>query len=213
MVSVTSKKEQPASKNRSNKSEAPKIKRPSKIFSEYYSSIILLLIAALVGGGYLVIKPKIDEYKNLRAHSELQRQNITNEQQYLAGLKRSVSAARSIDPEVLDKVDKALPREFSIPQTLVMINRASKANNTQVSGIIFSPESKSSRKKTELQSMQMTLNVSAPNYAALKNFINSLEKSLRLIDIQMLTVSEFNQEGAGFTLQLSTYYYPSGIQD
>jgi Tfp pilus assembly protein PilO len=189
--------------------EVPKIKKPSKIFTEYYSSIILLLITALVGAGYLVIKPKIDEYKAIQANSELIKQNVENEQTYLAALRRSVSAAQSISPDVLTKVDKALPRSFSIPETLVMLNRSAMAANVKITNIAFSPVSDKVVSKTGLQSIQLTLNVSAADYRALKNFLSILEASLRMIDIQMLTVTDFTEAGASFSLQLRTYYYPS----
>jgi Tfp pilus assembly protein PilO len=190
------------------KDEAPKFKKPSRIFTEYYSSIILILITVLLGAGYFVIKPKIDEYKALKAHSESLRQNIQNEQTYLSGLRRSVSAAQSIAPDVLSKVDEALPRTFSIPETLVLMNRAALTNQVEVSSVVFSPVVGKKTTKTNLQTMQLTLNVAAPDYIALKQFLNTLEVSLRLIDIQMLTVSDFSEKGASFSLQLRTYYYP-----
>ncbi len=189
--------------------KAPKIKRPSKLFTEYYSSIILILITVLVGAGYFVIKPKIDDYKNIRAHTDSIRQSIENEQNYLAGLRRSVNAAEAIAPEVLNKVDSALPRSFSIPETLVIMNRTASKTNVKILSIVFSPGSEKNTKNKNLQNVQITLNVEAANYTALKNFLNSLEASLRLIDIQMLTVSDFSKESASFSLQLRTYYYTS----
>jgi len=202
----------PQKKPKPQKEEAPKLKKPSRIFTEYYSSIILILITALVGAGYLVIKPKIDEYKAIRANSQSIVSNIENEQTYLSGLRRSVSAAQSIAPGVLDKVDQALPRAFSIPDTLVLMNRSAKSSKVEISSIVFSPVADKSKKKSDLQSMQLTLNVKAPNYVALKNFLNTLEVSLRMIDIQMLTVSDFTKDGTNFALQLRTYYYPSADQ-
>jgi Tfp pilus assembly protein PilO len=192
--------------------KAPKIKKVSRIFTEYYSSIILILITILVGAGYLVIKPKIDEYKDINANAESIKQNVENEQSYLAGLRRSVAAAQSIAPGVLDKVDQALPRKFSIPETLVLMNRAAISSNVKIANIVFSPVAEKSGKKSNLQGMQITLNVSAPNYLALKQFLNTLEISLRMIDIQMLTVSDFTEEGANFSLQLRTYFYPGATQ-
>ncbi len=192
--------------------DAPKIKRPSKVFTEYYSSIILILITLLVSGGYLVIKPKIDEYKALRANIETIRQNIDNQQTYLAGISRSVSAAESISPEVLNQVDRALPRAFSIPETLVLLNRAAESSSIQVSSIVFSTANGrgSVVEKSDLQSVQMTLNVSAPSYQSLKLFLNTLEVSLRLFDVQMITISDFKDGKASFSLQLRTYYFAGG---
>ncbi len=192
--------------------DAPKIKRPSKVFTEYYSSIILILITLLVSGGYLVIKPKIDEYKALRANIETLKQNIDNQSGYLAGVSRSVSAAESISPQVLERVDRALPRSFSIPETLVLLNRAAEASSIEVSGIVFSAGNGrgSGVEKTDLQSVQMTVNVSAPSYQSLKLFLNTLEVSLRLFDVQMITISDFKEGKAAFSLQLRTYYFSGG---
>ncbi len=189
--------------------DAPKIKRPSKIFTEYYSSIILILITLLISGGYLVIKPKIDEYKALRSNIDNIKQNIENQQSYLAGISRSVSAAESISPQVLARVDRALPRSFSIPETIVLLNRAAETSSIEVSSIVFSPGNGKSEtgKKTDLQSMQMTINVTTPNYQSLKLFLNALEISLRLFDVQMITISDFKEGKASFSLQLRTYYF------
>jgi len=195
----------------SPKEKVPKVVRPSKIFTEYYSSIILILITILVSSGFLVIKPKIDEYKALRANSDSLRQSIQNEGEYLAGLSRSVAAAEALDDTVLKQVDSALPREFSIPQTLVLINRAAKESSIKIASVVFSPETAKTDmkdKNSQVKSMQMTLNVTADNYQSLKQFLNSLEVSLRLIDIQMLTVANFTDGKANFSLQMRTYYFP-----
>jgi Tfp pilus assembly protein PilO len=192
--------------------DAPKIKRPSKVFTEYYSSIILILITVLVSAGYLVIKPKMDEYKDLRANIQTIGQNIENQRNYLSGISRSVAAAQSISPDVLSQVERALPRSFSIPEILVILNRAAKASSIEVGSIVFSAGNARGPaiEKNGLQSVQLTLNVSAPSYQSLKQFLNTLESSLRLFDVQMITVSDFKEGKAAFSLQLRTYYYAGG---
>ncbi|MDF1496578.1 MAG: hypothetical protein P1P90_00780 [Patescibacteria group bacterium] len=203
-MSITTQK----SRSDQNSDQAPKFKKPSKVFTEYYSSIILILITILVGAGYLVIKPKIDEYKAILASAESIKVNLENEQVYLSGLRRSVSAAQSISPDVLEKVDEALPRSFSIPDTLVLLNRSAVASGVEIKNIVFSPISDTNSKKVSLQSMQLSLSITAPNYTTLKKFLSTLEVSLRMIDIQMLTVANFTEDGSDFSLQLRTYYYP-----
>ena len=183
-------------------------KRPSKLFTHYYGSIILLLISALVAGGFFIIKPKIDAYKDIKSRTLSTQNNINAEKQYYDGLSRSVAAANTIDSDVLDQVDRALPRDISIPEMLVQIEQAAKSNNIEISNISF--EQTANKKESKgLQMLNLTLSVTAPNYSALKSFLNTLETSLRIMDLQLMSVAQFTDEGVSFTLQMQTYYYPA----
>ncbi|MFZ6015975.1 MAG: type 4a pilus biogenesis protein PilO [Patescibacteria group bacterium] len=182
-----------------------KPKRPSKIFTEYYGSLILLLLALLVGAGFFVIKPQIDEYKDMRAYTESLRQETNNENTYLAGLKRSVAAAQTIAPGVLEKVDKALPHHFRIPEMLVHMGNAANAANVEIGSISFDAPSGVISKG--LQEVNVTMTLKADGYTSLKKFLHELEVSLRIIDVQTITVSGFGTDSASFSLQMTAYYY------
>ncbi|MBU2566333.1 type 4a pilus biogenesis protein PilO [Patescibacteria group bacterium] len=183
-------------------------KRPSRLFTHYYGSIILLLISVLIAAGFLIIKPKIDAYKNIHSQILSTQNNIDAERQYYDGLSRSVAAANTIDSEVLDKVDRALPREISIPEMLVQVEQASKSNGVSVSSISFE-QTTTKKNENGLQPVGMTMAVKAGSYQQLKSFLNSLETSLRIMDLQLLSVAQFDEKGVSFTLQMQTYYYPT----
>jgi len=191
------------------KKTPPKLKRPSKVFTEYYGSFILLLIALLVAAGYVVIKPKIDDYKSISAETRSKQQEIEAQRTYLEALSRSVAAAQTIQPDVLEKVEQALPRKFDIPELLVQLDEVSKTHNAKITSVTFD----SGDKKTETagpKPINLTLAVEAENYAGVKNFLNGLELSLRLFDVQSIALSGLDKDKVNFSLQMRTYYFPSG---
>ncbi len=188
-----------------------KIKKPSKMFTHYYGTMILLLLALLVAAGFIVIKPKIDEYKGVTSSIQDVQLQAENEKQYFDSLSRSVGAAQTIDPSVLEKVDLALPREPGIPNLLVQMDQAAKANKVKVASITFSAEDKKAA-TGKVQGLNMTMTVEAQDYQALKNFLSSLELSLRVIDIQNLSINSFSKNSAVFSLQMKTYYFPASTK-
>ena len=185
-----------------------KVKRPSKLLTEYYGSIIMLLITVLIAAGFLVIKPKIDELKNLQAGIGGLGQSAQNQESYLDGLSRSVAAAQTIDPGILGKVDLALPRDPNIPGLLVQMDSAATMSGTKLTSISF--DSVATKKTAGLQSVSVTLSIEAPSYSAFKELLKDLEHSLRIMDVQNLNVSSFEPGKTSFSLQFKTYYYPSG---
>jgi len=183
------------------------IKRPSKIFTDYYGSLFMLMIIVYAGAGYLLIKPKIDFYKMTDGQTQASRQTIENEKGYFDSLTRSVSAAQSIDAAVLDKVDLALPRTASIPDMLVQLGAAAAANDVALSNIVFEGTTKAAAKNTAVQPVNITLTVSAKDYPAFKRFLLDLEKSIRLFDVQSINFTMSPEGKVSFNLQLKTYYY------
>ncbi len=191
--------------------EKREVKKPSKMFTHYYGTMILLLLALLVAAGFIVIKPKIDEYKGVTASIQDVQLQAENEKQYFDSLSRSVAAAQTIDPEVLGKVDLALPREPGVPNLLVQMDAAASANKVKISSITFSADDKKAA-TGKVQGLNMTMTVEAQDYQALKNFLSSLELSLRVIDIQNLSINSFSKNSAVFSLQMKTYYFPASTK-
>lgn len=191
--------------------DAIKITKPLKIFTDYYGSVFLLLIASYVALGFLVIKPKIDSNKELEYQIMSTQQIMNNDNSYFEGLSRSVSAAKSIDPVVLKKVDLALPRSAGIPDLLVQLSAAAEVNNVTLSNVVFenSSEAVAVQAIGGVKTVNATLTVTARDYATLKKFLSTLETSLRIFDVQTVTISGFDQGKVNFSIQLKSYYYPA----
>lgn len=199
----------PQSSGQRTPDAGPKPKRPSKFFTDYYGSVFLLLIAAYVAVGFFVIKPKMDDNKQLEAQTKGVRQEIENDRSYFDGLSRSVSAAQSIDPQVLQKVDQALPHTASVPDLLVQLSSAAAVSNVTLSNIVFENAVKAPGGGSASTPINITLSVTAKDYATLKKFLNTLETSLRIFDVQTIAVSGFGEDMINFNLQLKSYFYPS----
>jgi Tfp pilus assembly protein PilO len=184
-------------------------KKPSKFFTDYYGSVFLLLIAACVAVGFFVIKPKIDANKEIEAQTRALRQQIENDKAYFDGLSGSVAAAQTISPDVLTKVNKALPHDASIPELLVQLNAASQGTGVSLTNVVFEGVGKTPAAGAAIQPINMTLTVTAKDYAVLKNFLRALETSLRIFDVQTISVSGLDNDKVNFNLQVKSYYYPS----
>ncbi|MBU0540135.1 hypothetical protein KKF59_04360, partial [Patescibacteria group bacterium] len=104
-------------------------KHPSKLLTEYYSSLFFLLILLFLGASIFVIKPKLDEVKQTNAAIASSLDKLSSETVYLNSLEGSVAAAGAISPAVLDKVDSAMPREAEIPELLVLFSSAAERDN------------------------------------------------------------------------------------
>jgi Tfp pilus assembly protein PilO len=184
-------------------------KRPSKLFTDYYGSVFLLLMAAYVAVGFFIIKPKIDANKGIEAETRALRQQIDNDKTYFDGLSGSVAAAQSISPDVLVKVDQAMPREASIPDLLVQLSAASQGTGVTLTNVVFEGTGKIVTAAAASQAINMTMTIAAKDYGALKNFLSALETSLRIFDVQTINAAGFEGDKVNFTLQVKSYYYPS----
>ncbi len=198
---------QPSLKQEDKKNSA--VKTPSKLFTDYYGTIFLLLIALYVAAGFFVIKPKIDYNKQVAVDTQALRQEIENEKFYFDGLSRSVAAAQAISPEVLDRVDKALPREVSIPELLVILSSAARISQVELNNMVFDNVTAAVPGTKGPLPLNVTMSVGANNYLEVKNFLQVLETSLRIFDVQNINVTSLDQEKTNFSLQLKTYYYPA----
>lgn len=198
---------QPSEKKEEQK--IPAVKTPSKLFTDYYGTLFLLLIALYVMAGFFIIKPKIDYNKQIEVDTLALRQEIDNEKIYYDGLSRSVSAAQAISPEVLEKVDKALPREVSVPELLVILSSSAKISQVELNNLVFDDSTTPVPGTKGPVPINVTMSVTANNYLEVKKFLQVLETSLRIFDVQNINVMGLDQEKTNFSLQLKTYYYPT----
>ncbi|MCI0479884.1 hypothetical protein L0Y59_05040 [Candidatus Uhrbacteria bacterium] len=187
----------------------PATKRPSKILGEYYGSLFLLIIIAFLAATAFVLKPMLDTVKATNVEVTVELDRLEASQAYLDSLERSIAAAQGISPDVLQRVDRLLPRETGIPELLVLFGETAKRNNVQISNLSFSEESDSARLLRPLSTVSevtINVNVGAMNYAEFKRFLRDLETSLRLFDVSAVNFSSTGGD-TGYALLLKTYVY------
>lgn len=185
---------------------APEQKKTSKLWTEYYGTVFFFAALAFIVAAGSVVKPKLDELKRSNAQIVGSLETLENERRYLNSLEQSVAAAGSISSEMLDQVDRALPRRKGIPELLVLFENTAVRDGVKISSLTFAEQEPAARVTSTVGELSVALSVSAKNYPQIKKFIRDLEVSLRLLDITGINVSTRGEE-SGYAIQLKTYTY------
>lgn len=176
--------------------EDPKApKPPSRLWTEYYGAIFLLLTGAFLTAGFLFLRPLILEYRGIGGTITATSEQLRDENEYLESLQRSIEAARSIPEQTLDDVNEALPRDMSIPKLLQILAEIAQQNGVQLNSVQFSEPrlgDSSTGLFSAVQAMDINLGLQSSGYAYTRRFLDTLEHSLRLFDVQTITVAATN---------------------
>lgn len=190
--------------------------RPSRLLTEYYGTLFFLLVTGFFAVAGFVLKPMLDVVKSTNAETTATLQTLENERAYLNSLEQSIAAAQHIPKDVLNQVDRALPREADIPELLVLFSSAAIRDNVSMTNVTFAqmppPQpSRSTSRATSATStlveVQSTLSVNAPGYPQIKRFLRDVERSLRIMDVVGLTVTS-RGDRPSYVIQLKSYAFP-----
>jgi Tfp pilus assembly protein PilO len=188
---------------------APTPKQPSRLLTEYYGALFFCMVLVFILSAVIVLKPMLDDIKATNAQVVSTLTALDNEIVYANSLDQSISAAQVISPDVLSKVDRALPRRQGIPELLVLFQRTSERDGVQISNVSFSEPTTAAT--TTVSELLINMTVTAQNYPQIKTFIRDLEASLRLLDIVGINVST-QGESSAYALQLKTYTYREPVR-
>ncbi len=188
-----------------------KKKKPSRLFVDYYGVIFLLLVAIFILAGFVLLWPLISEFKMTNAEIGSTVQTLKDERDYLESLQRSIAAAETIPADTLMRVDEALPRRVGLPKLLQTMSLIAEQNGVQLSSVQFNEPKQSSTETQQARALSaapldINLTLNSPSYAATRRFLESVERNLRVLDVQQITVTSNEQSGElTYTLQLRTY--------
>jgi hypothetical protein len=191
-------------------SALPKKKPPSRLFTEYYGAMFLAVIALFILSGFMFLKPLILDYKTMMTDIPDAGATLKDERDYLNSLKASVAAAQAIPPDVIKNIDEALPRTVGIPKLLVTMSTIAESMGVRLSSVSFAAPKSASVSPQEgargltLSPVDISLTLSAPDYATMKNYLNRLERNLRIMDVQSINVTG-NDKSFEYPIQLRTY--------
>lgn len=166
---------------------------------------LILFVSALLG--YFGALPK------LREGSEV-KQALTQAQSHLAVTREDLQHVRSLIDfyDKLPKDDKnrvlqALPSEVDLPNLLVQIDRIARESGVLLDDFSIKEEGpqivgfNAENEKTGPDASRMTMKI-AGGYTATKQFLQSLEVFLRVIDIDSILITPFEDKSATATLQM-----------
>jgi hypothetical protein len=190
--------------------QIPKKKPPSRLFTEYYGALFLAITALFILSGFMFLKPLILDYKAMTLDIPDASTSLKDERDYLNSLKASVAAAEAIPPDVITSIDEALPRTVGIPKLLVTMAAIAESTGVRLSSVSFSsPKSvfaspQEGARGLSLSPVDISLTLSANDYATMKTYLNKLERNLRIMDVQSINVSG-NEKSFDYPIQLRTY--------
>lgn len=167
--------------------------------------IIVSLSVALVWGIGLVW-PKYQDLKSLRAKIKEKNIELQQEEGYFLELQK-ISQNFQQYSEALSKIDSALPLDPSIPALFGFLQKRAAQSGLVLKDINFT-STPSNKELQEVKGIKIILSLSG-SYSAFKDFLLSLEKSSRLIEIKNISFTSPSEKEKTFTFNLSivTYSY------
>lgn len=152
------------------------------------SSSILISTSILIF--FLLILPAFDNALMLRNSIE-ERENILSETREVSDRINSLSQEIELRDRDIDNLDKLLPKEKQVPELLSSIESIVSASGLILTEMNFSDVS---GKEGSVKKVNSTMKLTG-SFASFMNFLDLLERNLRLIDVAALDVAAQVIEG------------------
>jgi hypothetical protein len=199
--------------------EIKKKKKISSLFTRFYLASFLFVICGAIIGGYLLLDPLIRSLKNTNKMIAAHQKESEDVTAYLNSVKDSIAAAQSIPPDILKKVDQAMPRDVDEPRLLATMEAFGTKTGISLDSVQFSAGSASQNQNAstapipsgsistlQVNPINIGLNVVSPSYAEARVFLESIEQSIPLLDVSRIGVSGDAMTGEfTYQLQMKTY--------
>lgn len=160
--------------------------------------IIAICLGLTLILGILFLWPKYQNFKNLQLQLENKKTEIRYRGEYYQELFSLSEKLKEFETE-LQNIDSALPSDPSLPPFYNFLQKASSENGLILKSIgsfslSFLPG------KTNIRLISIPIEVSG-SYSSLKNFLRTLEKSARIIEVDGISFSSPG-EGELFSFKL-----------
>jgi len=169
------------------------------------SAIAILVISILIIGVFLVF-PRCQDLRALRLEIGRRNTELQSKEKHISNLQEASQELEKYQLE-LSKIDSALPSSPSLPSLFNFLQKVSSQNGLILEEIgsfsVSVPE-----EKPEIKEISLNLGVSG-SYSAFKNFLSTLEKSARLIEIESISFStpEKKESPFSFDLKIKVHSY------
>lgn len=185
--------------------------------SKNLTPIILIVLA--IGVYFTYTTKKIDELKVIKLVNAGYEQAIANSEKLIKVRDNVLKSYNNISPEDRERLDKMLPNNIDNVRLIIDTNGVASRHGLFLKGIKTSATVISDASKTTI-SPQNQNNVSIPrgydtvtvsftvttNYQSFLNFIKDLQASLRIMDINKITL-KVNENGTyDFGVEFKTYW-------
>lgn len=163
--------------------------------------ISILLILGII----FYWQPKYQEINNLRMEIKEKKIELENKEAYFSELSQFSLKLEKYSSE-LDKINSFLPTSPGIPDIFSFLQKESFQNGLTLDKIGLEKPSLL-KKESRIFKIPLSLTLSG-HYSAFKNFLSSIQKSARLIEIESISFSAPDKEETfSFNLKIKIYSY------
>ena len=155
---------------------------------------IAVILFITLGLGFFVVAPKYQGFKDLQIKISEQEAELKGKTKYFLEIVKAFEKLKE-NKESIEKIDSALPPEFSLSSLVNLLQQKTAEN-----GLIFQRINLHKilpiTEGRKIQENHFFLEVSGA-YSSFRNFLSSLEKSSRLIEIESISFTS-RKEIEGF---------------
>lgn len=168
--------------------------------------LILAILVVFVSGYFLFLLPQTKKMFSPELDLKKLEKDLVLRQEFLKKLDNFEKEWEGLSQSQLKRIDTTLPLTDKKLDYLALLDLFIQENDFSYSGLTFSSLKK--EKKDEIQILNTSLNLKNGDYLSLKNFLKSLEKNLRLVDVDSLS---FNLSSDSFNFKINTYFSKSTL--
>jgi len=170
-------------------------------------ALILFIILLLI---FFLVAPEYNTFKKLQTELGQKIAEYDAEFDYYAHITKTYFDLQS-RPDDIQKIDDALPENTDIGATVYFLQQTAKANGLIVKNLFLSKSAPASSNNNPnisggVKNMVFSMEL-VGDYAALENFIISLEKSSRIFEVTNISFSSQSGPPYNFSLQINTHSY------
>ena len=211
------------------------------LIARHFRYVLVAVVVLLVGLGYLLfIGPQVSavrQYGVVDLSAENKR--LTDRTDYLSRLEKMLQLYSALNQTDLDRFNRLLPTEADFPDLFVIVEDLVSSSELELNSLSISPGSGTSvtsgetgtapsepanpaaslAQRGDLKVLNLAVSVSGgKSYEHFKKFLQNIENSLRLFNIQSLTFAPAQSTQTGrlestassaYSINLQTYYLPS----
>lgn len=178
--------------------------------------VIFISLLTILSLGIFLIWPKYQTLKEIQLKVSEKKTELQYKEEYFANLEK-ISQELEKYKEELAKINSALPEDPSLPTLYNFLEKASSQNGLILKKIgdfsiapLVPPQETTTQEAAsgEIKEIRLGFEV-AGSYSALKNFLATLEKSARLIEVEVISFSspKAGENLFSFELTIKTYSY------
>ena len=181
---------------------------------KYAPIIFVLIIIGLIAGGYFIIWPEYQEFKQKKQEVDFTDEEFRAKEEYLLNIENNLKELSKYEEEV-SKINSALPSDPSIAALVNYFQKESSQNGLILKEINVSGLFNQAETQSKIEKMPFSLTVSG-SYSSFKNFVLAVYKNTRLIEIKSIKFSsafEGTEKGPkakdlfDFSLEVETQSY------